>query len=128
MLFLPASDLGHLAFHGRAVVFGFAHGNGRLVPGIQLGLVLALARLGHGKAGSTKLSQPSKLAGLVFDRQLLPHGNTLTLYLLAVPVREMGTGSLLNLLFSGFDHGGSCNQGFAPLAIECKIYRSNTMV
>ena len=128
MLFLPASDLGHFTVHCGSVVFSFAHGNGSLVPWIQLGLVLALAKLGHGKAGSTELSQPSELARLVFDRQLLPHGNTLALYFLAVPVREMGTGSLLNLLFSGFDHGGSCNQGFTPPSLECKVYRPNTMV
>jgi hypothetical protein len=40
----------------------------------------------------------------------------------------MGAGSLLNLLFSGFDHGGSCHQGFAALALERKIFRPNTMV
>jgi hypothetical protein len=128
MLFLPTSDLGRFAFHRGSIVFNFAHGNGSLVPWIQLGLVLALARLEHGQAGSTKLSQPSELAGLAFDRQLLPHGNTLTLYLLAQPVRKMGTGSLLNLLFSGFDHGGGCNQGFTAPSLECKVYRPDTMV
>ena len=128
MLFLPASDLGHFAFYLRPVVFGSAHGNGSLVPWVQLGLVLALARLEHGKAGATGLSQPSKLAGPVAYRHLLFYGNALALYLLAQPVREMGMGTLLNLLFPGFDHGGSCNQGFAALALECKVYRPNTMV
>lgn len=83
MLFLPASDLGHFAFYGRFIVFGFSHGNVGLVPWVQLGLVLALARLEHGKAGSSGLSQPSKLDGPVFDRHLLPPGNFFTLYLLA---------------------------------------------
>ena len=105
-----------------------AHGNGCRVPWIQLGLVLALARLEHGKTGSTEFQQPSKLAGPVFDRHLLHHGNTLALYFLAQPVREMGAGSLFNLHFPGIDHGGSCNQGFAARSLECKVYRPNTMV
>ena len=128
MLFLPASDLGHFAFCRWFIVFGSAYGNGSMVPWIQLGLVLALARLEHGKAGSTGLWQPSKLAGPVFNRYLLLHGNALARYLLAQPVREMGAGSLRHLLLSGFDHGGSCNQGFTALAFECTVYRPNTMV
>ena len=113
-LFFSVPDLGHFAFYRRPIVFGSAYDNGSLVPRVKLGLVLALARLEHGKAGQIGFSKFAEWIRLVFDRHLLPVGHVRTTCPMAQTNQDVGMGPLLNLFFSGFDHVGRCDQGFTP--------------